>query len=1560
MINVNKARAGRRTAWLFFSLVLALGLHGAAQSVQRNSPALPMPRFVYVTNHQSRDVSGFIVSATTGALSPLAGSPFPVFMAPTGIVISPDGRFAYLATDEAAAILMYRIEARGALEEVPGSPVESRGVIRQLAVDHAGKYLYATTENGALLTFAIHPKTGQLIAMPGATVAAGHGMDAHGIAIGADDKFVFVGDATLNTVKSFAPGEGNGSLAPTGNPTVNTGLAPGKMAVSGSGTQLYVADTGSDSISVFAIDPQAGTLAPVEGSPFFTLRSPGDVVAVAGGANLFVASTQGAGLSGIAIPALRSSGNAASAISAEPIRSTGTLALASDAAGRFLFAADAEANTVTRYLLEPLTHRVVARSAIAYPTGTSPGAIALANSIPDASGTIAVSLASGSLLTFASTTGSVQISPAAMQGSDLSCAGQVINLAFSIPSIGVISTSAANPATSVCIPIGATTAAFTVTTAAVSGSSVLTGFATGLTDGTTNLNVSLRTITLSLPFTNIGVGNTVTGAVTLANPAPTGGATVTLKSSATQTATISAMTPTTIPAGATTGSFTVTGVQANTASLSAAVAAGGYSSNPLAVTVFPPGLTISLPHNQVVAPGQSLPYPISIGAPAAAATNVTLVSGGAPGTVTFSTNPVTIAKGATTASTNITGVHIGPLNITGSATGFASDTENATVQITLTFNPNTLSVESGATANLTLSASSVAPTGGFTINLASTNPAFATVPATILIPAGSSTVSVPVKGVSAGVTTVNATAPGAIAAAATVTDFAPPAITLRGPTGSSVVAIGKDAIVSMSGTLAQAVPLNGLTVTIKLSSAANMLLSSTATAVGTQSITVHVAAGQTSLPTFYAQATGATGTPVITATAPGYSNGTATTTIVPSGFTVFGGTATTTLAAPSQVTVYFAQLDPSTLAVTANGITLRPGVAAITVDLTNSNNTAGGLGAGAVTFNAGDGSRTTTFQPHAIGTAIIGINNANLLARGFKQPSNDATTTFTVTTPTSAMSFCTGNYISGSGAVSLGYDSSCAVTAQLEDAAPLGGRTVTLTSSSPNMLLSNSATAVGTATITVTIPVGSTSSPAFYAQMKASTGSATITETVTGYGTTTATIDFAPTAFTVFGGTSTTTFAATSPVTVYFAQLDPNTLTVTRNGITLRPGVATVTVDLTNSNNTVGGLGAGALLFNSGDTTHSTTFQPRNPGTATIGFSETNLLARGFTAPSNDATTTFTVTAPDSALSFCTGNYVSVSGAVALGRNRSCSATPQLATAAPAGNATVVTLTSSDPSSLLLSTSATTSGTGSVKVNIPAGGTSAPAVYVQAIKSSGSATITETVPGYNPTTTTINFTPSGFTVYGGTSTTTLSGTSTVTVYFAQLDPTTLAVTANGITMRPGASAVTVPLKNSDAAVGTLGSSSLLFNPGDTTHSTTFQPVSAGTSIISFGTITPANYFTPSNNANTTFTVSAPNSAISFCTGNYVSSGSTTPVSLGYNRSCASSAQLATAAPSSGVTVTLTSSNPAALLLSTSPTAVGTSSITLNIAAGGTLYRGILCPGTEVDRQRDHHRDRSGL
>ena len=347
---------------------------------------------------------------------------------------------------------------------------------------------------------------------------------------------------------------------------------------------------------------------------------------------------------------------------------------------------------------------------------------------------------------------------------------------------------------------------------------------------------------------------------------------------------------------------------------------------------------------------------------------------------------------------------------------------------------------------------------------------------------------------------------------------------------------------------------------------------------------------------------------------------------------------------------------------------------------------------------------------------------------------------------------------------------------------------------------------------TLTVAAGSTAAAQFYAQALVSNGTATITESVSGYNPTAATVNFVPSGFILPGGAPTTTFSGTSPVYVYFAQLDPTTLSYTGQTLTLRPAAAAATIGLTNTDTPagVGTLGSSSLVFNPGDTSHQTTFQPAVAGTAVMAFVA---LCQATRSPP-------TTTRP---LSRSQRQIVRSSCAISipsLAPERAASPTARLARAPLAGDRSTDRRTHGNPDLQQRSSAArdhaTTVGSGSITFSVAAGSTTAPQFYAQASASSGSATITETVPGYNSTTATVDFVPSGFIVQGGTSTTSLSASSPVYVYFAQLSPTTLAYSGQTLTLRPGAATATVGLPNTDtpAGVGTLANSSLVFNPGD--------------------------------------------------------------------------------------------------------------------------------------------------
>src|SRR5438309_16606 len=78
--------------------------------------------FAYVTNAGSNDVSGYKINVSTGALTPMPGSPF-ASRGPFSVAVDPTGKFAYVTNIGDNTVSGYTINAStGALTPIPGSP----------------------------------------------------------------------------------------------------------------------------------------------------------------------------------------------------------------------------------------------------------------------------------------------------------------------------------------------------------------------------------------------------------------------------------------------------------------------------------------------------------------------------------------------------------------------------------------------------------------------------------------------------------------------------------------------------------------------------------------------------------------------------------------------------------------------------------------------------------------------------------------------------------------------------------------------------------------------------------------------------------------------------------------------------------------------------------------------------------------------------------------------------------------------------------------------------------------------------------------------------------------------------------------------------------------------------------------------------------------------------------------------------------------------------------------------------------------------------------------------
>src|SRR6266852_2993830 len=173
-----------------------------------------LPRFAYVANAGSNDVSMYTINATTGALTAIAPGTIAAGRFPNAVAVDPSGRFAYVATLDFDAVSMYTINATtGALTSI-GTTVTGGGSANSVAVDPSGRFAYVA---------------------------------------GADNDFGFSSFVSMFTINATT-----GVLTSIG--AIAAGINPASVAVDPSGRFAYVANGGSNSVSMYTIDVTTGTL----------------------------------------------------------------------------------------------------------------------------------------------------------------------------------------------------------------------------------------------------------------------------------------------------------------------------------------------------------------------------------------------------------------------------------------------------------------------------------------------------------------------------------------------------------------------------------------------------------------------------------------------------------------------------------------------------------------------------------------------------------------------------------------------------------------------------------------------------------------------------------------------------------------------------------------------------------------------------------------------------------------------------------------------------------------------------------------------------------------------------------------------------------------------------------------------------------------------------------------------------------------------------------------------------------------------------------------------------
>src|ERR1022692_1361695 len=209
----------------------------------------PGGNFLYVANALSNNISVFSITAGTGALTPVAGSPFSINLSPKNMQISPSGNFLYISapSQPTGVVAVFSVNA-GALSLVGFTPTADNDP-SGLAIDPSGSYLY--TANAA---------------------------PANSISI------YSIGSSGLLTEVPQSP------LA-----ACSTCSLPVALIVDSTGNYyLYVAYQGSGNIGTYSITSGTGFPVAITNSPFTSEKQPSFLVADPIGKYLYVGNQSAA------------------------------------------------------------------------------------------------------------------------------------------------------------------------------------------------------------------------------------------------------------------------------------------------------------------------------------------------------------------------------------------------------------------------------------------------------------------------------------------------------------------------------------------------------------------------------------------------------------------------------------------------------------------------------------------------------------------------------------------------------------------------------------------------------------------------------------------------------------------------------------------------------------------------------------------------------------------------------------------------------------------------------------------------------------------------------------------------------------------------------------------------------------------------------------------------------------------------------------------------------------------------------------------------------------------
>ena len=220
--------------------------------------------FLYVENAGSNNISVFSIDASSGALTPVANSPFSIGLSPLNMRLTPSGNFLYVtASGQQNGLIAGFSVTSGAL--TLAGLTNSDGINPfGLAIDPSGTFLYAgNTSSNSISIFKIS-SSGALTEVPGSPLNSYN--DPVSLLLDPKGQFLYVADQAANNVAVYSITSGTG--LPVGLTTSTslfafaTEASPSVLALDPNGNHLFVGNQGS-SAGIQSFQVSSGNLNPI-------------------------------------------------------------------------------------------------------------------------------------------------------------------------------------------------------------------------------------------------------------------------------------------------------------------------------------------------------------------------------------------------------------------------------------------------------------------------------------------------------------------------------------------------------------------------------------------------------------------------------------------------------------------------------------------------------------------------------------------------------------------------------------------------------------------------------------------------------------------------------------------------------------------------------------------------------------------------------------------------------------------------------------------------------------------------------------------------------------------------------------------------------------------------------------------------------------------------------------------------------------------------------------------------------------------------------------------------